>query len=245
MLSTQFENIIDKHDYSGDELNSKWGAHDEHVFSKQLNSLKDEQKPFFSVILTLSTHEPFKVPMKTPFNGSEVHERFKSSAYYTDYCIGNYMKEAKQQEWYDNTLFVFVADHGHRYPKLRDVNFPEARRVTALITGGALVDSLRGKVFDKICNHHDLTSTLSNQLGLSTEPYKWSNDVFNASKKEYAYFTNENVLGWVTPGQKTMYWFATQSHDIFMDEGYTEQDTTEIYNSKAYLQTLYQDYLNH
>lgn len=30
---------------------------------------------------------------------------------YTDYAIGEFLKAARQKPWFDNTIFVFVADH--------------------------------------------------------------------------------------------------------------------------------------
>ena len=135
LLNTNFKKIIDKNNFEKKQLNSKWGAHDEFVFKKQIDGLKAEKEPFFSVVLTLSTHEPFEVTMKTPFNGGEEQELFKKAAYYTDYCLFNYFNEAKKQPWYKKTLFILVADHGHRLPKNRNMDFPEGRRITAMITG--------------------------------------------------------------------------------------------------------------
>jgi len=245
LSNTHFVKIIDKNNFSGKELNSKWGAHDEFVFSKQLHELKSEKQPFFSVVLTLSTHEPFEVTMQTPFTGTEEGELFKKAAYYTDYCLYNYFVEAKKQPWYENTLFVLVADHGHRLPRERDMNLPEGRRITTFITGGALVDSLKGKVFDKICNQHDLPATLLKQLGLSSDDFKWSKDVFNANTKPFAYYSNENVLGWITPEQSIAYYYATQKADVVSPSKNEKLDNEKLNEAKAYLQTLYQNYLDY
>lgn len=245
LMDSNFGKIIDKDNFKKDQLNSKWGAHDEFVFKKQLEGLKNEKEPFLSVILTLSTHEPFEVPMQTPFAGGEEQERFKKAAYYTDYCLFNYFKEAKKQSWYSNTIFILVADHGHRLPMNRNMNFPEGRRITALITGGALADSLHGKTFDKICNQNDLAVTLLTQLNLPTENYKWSKDVFNENTKEFAYYSNENCLGWVTPKQNIVYSYTSQTVEELQPKTETKLNETLLIQAKAYLQTLYQQYLDY
>ncbi|MBA3704554.1 MAG: LTA synthase family protein, partial [Bacteroidetes bacterium] len=245
LLNTQFKKIIDKNNFEKNELNSKWGAHDEFVFKKQLNELNNEKTPFFSVILTLSTHEPFEVTMQTPFTGSEEQERFKKAAYYTDYCLHNYFNEAKKQSWYNNTIFILVADHGHRLPKNRDVSMPVGRRLTALITGGALIDDLRGKTMDKICNQHDLTSTILSQLKLEHKQFVWSQDVFNKNSKQFAYYSNESVLGWILPEQDIIYGFATQKVVRFNPKTQITLNDTLLTQAKAYLQTLYQQYLDY
>ncbi|OFY86105.1 MAG: hypothetical protein A3F72_06540 [Bacteroidetes bacterium RIFCSPLOWO2_12_FULL_35_15] len=245
LMDSDFGKIIDKNNFEKEQLNSKWGAHDEFVFKKQLEELKKEKEPFLSVVLTLSTHEPFEVPMQTPFAGGEEPERFKKAAYYTDYCLFNYFNEAKKQPWYANTIFILVADHGHRLPMNRNMNFPEGRRITALITGGALVDSLHGKTFDKICNQNDLAATLLSQLNLPAENYKWSKDVFNENTKEFAYYSNENCLGWVTPQQNIVYSYTSQTVEELQAKTETKLNETILIQAKAYLQTLYQQYLDY
>jgi phosphoglycerol transferase MdoB-like AlkP superfamily enzyme len=245
LLNTHFGKIIDKNNFEKDQLNSTWGAHDEFVFNKQLNGLKTEKEPFFSVVLTLSTHEPFEVPMQTPFTGGEEQERFKKAAYYTDYCLLNYFTEAKKQPWYNNTLFILVADHGHRLPKERNMNFPEGRRITALITGGALIDSLRGKTMNKICNQNDIPAIVLSQLKLAHDGFYWSKDVFNDNTKPFAYYSNENVLGWITPEQDIVFSLTPQYAGKVDPKTQTKLNDTLLTQAKAYLQTLYQQYLDY
>jgi phosphoglycerol transferase MdoB-like AlkP superfamily enzyme len=245
LMDSNFGKIIDKDNFDKNQLNSKWGAHDEFVFKKQLDALKNEKQPFLSVVLTLSTHEPFEVPMQTPFTGGEEPERFKKAAYYTDYCLFNYFNEAKKQSWYSNTIFILVADHGHHLPKNRNMNFPEGRRITAMIMGGALADSLRGKTVDKICNQNDIVATLLTQLNLPTENYKWSKDVFNDDTMEFAYYSNENCLGWVTPQQNIVYSYTSQTVEELQPKIEKKLDKSILIQAKAYLQTLYQQYLDY
>jgi len=245
LLNTHFEKIIDKNNFEKNQLNSKWGAHDEYVFMKQLDGLKNEKQPFFSIVLTLSTHEPFEVTMQTPFNGGEEQERFKKAAYYTDYCLYNYFNEARKQPWYKNTLFVLVADHGHRLPKNRNMDFPEGHRITALITGGALADNLRGKTFDKITNQNDIPAIILGALKLPHKNFVWSKDVFNESTKEFAYYSNENALGWISPKQNIVYSFKSKQVNELQPKIQKELNDTILTQAKAYLQTLYEQYLEY
>lgn len=245
LLNTHFEKIIDKNNFEKSQLNSKWGAHDEFVFMKQLDGLKSEKQPFFSIVLTLSTHEPFEVTMQTPFNGGEEPERFKKAAYYTDYCLYNYFNEAKKQSWYKNTLFVLVADHGHRLPKNRNMDFPEGRRITAMITGGALVNNLRGKTFDKITNQNDLPAIILGALNLPHANFAWSRNVFNEGVKEFAYYSNENSLGWIAPQQNMVYSFNSKKVEELQPKSQTNLNDTVLTQAKAYLQTLYEQYLTY
>jgi phosphoglycerol transferase MdoB-like AlkP superfamily enzyme len=245
LVNTRFEKIIDKKNFLPEQLNSKWGAHDEFVLQKQLQDLSTEKKPFFSVVLTLSTHEPFEVTMKTPFNGSEEQEKFKKAAYYTDYCLFNYFNEAKKQSWYANTIFILVADHGHHYPKNRNMDYPEGRRITSMIIGGALADSQRGKTFNKICNQNDWPAILLSQLNLPTGQFAWSKNILDADAKEFAYYSNENCLGWITPQKNYVYAFASKSTEEFPGIADSTAASSSVKEAKAYLQTLYQTYLDY
>jgi len=246
LLSTNCGKIIDKRNFKEEQLNSKWGAHDEYILLRQIEDLKKEKQPFVSTVFTLSTHEPFEVPVQSSYNGNDEANLFKNAAHYSDYCLNNYFNEAKKQAWYNNTLFVLIADHGHRLPMQRDLNGPESKRITALITGGALKDSLRGKTIDKICNQHDITTTLLNQLNIDSKKFTWSKNIFNGYVNEFAYYSNENALGWVTPKQQLMYYFASKSTGLAINSVERKNvDEQQLQQAKAYLQTLYQTYLEY
>jgi phosphoglycerol transferase MdoB-like AlkP superfamily enzyme len=245
LLTSSFEKIVDKKDFKKEELNSKWGAHDEFVFSKQLDGLASEKEPFCSVILTLSSHEPFEVTMQTPFTGDTEAEKFKKAAYYSDYCLYAYFEKAKKEKWYNNTIFILLGDHGHRLPKNRDMNSAESKRITAFITGGALVDSLRGTTMDKICNQNDIATTLLKQMNLDHSRFNWSKDLFNPSTKAFAYYSNENALGWITPQQNITYFFASKAVYVMQPKVKQQLNDTITNQAKAYLQSLYQQYLDY
>ena len=80
-----FEEITEKNDFGvRDYINSKWGVDDHKVFNRLLEQINnyDLDKPFFWVGLTLSSHEPFKVPMETVIEGDDNESLFLNSAYY-------------------------------------------------------------------------------------------------------------------------------------------------------------------
>jgi phosphoglycerol transferase MdoB-like AlkP superfamily enzyme len=245
LLNTHFKKIIDKHNFEAEQLNSKWGAHDEYVLAKQLQELKAEQKPFFSIVLTLSTHEPFEVTMQTPFNGKEKPELFKKAAYYTDNCLFNYFNEAKKQEWFTNTLFVLVADHGHNLPKNRSQNLPEGHHITAMLLGGALTDDMKGKTINTICNQNDLPAIILSQLNVSINKYEWSKNVFDSNSKQFAYYANENVLGWITQQENIVYSFSENKVEELQPKTQKVLNDTLLNQAKAYLQTLNKQYLDY
>lgn len=106
--------IVDRDKFSNDEISfaNVWGVSDEDLFNKAIKEADKsyaEEKPFFSFVMTTSNHRPFTYPdgqidikSKTGRNGA---------VKYTDYAIGKLLENARSKPWFDNTIFVFVADH--------------------------------------------------------------------------------------------------------------------------------------
>jgi phosphoglycerol transferase MdoB-like AlkP superfamily enzyme len=237
--------IIDKENFSSDQQNSKWGAHDEFVFNKQLQDLNNEQQPFFSTVLTLSTHEPFEVPIQTPFNKTNSEEKFKKAAYYTDQCLNNYFHEAKKQKWYNNTLFILVADHGHHYPLNRGYDDPESHRITAMLYGDVIADSLKGTTIDAVCNQNDLPAVILSQLNMNHADFHWSKNILNSSTQAFAYYATENVLGWISPIQNIVYSYTEKKVENIQPKSDSILDIHILKTAQAYLQSLNKQYIDY
>jgi phosphoglycerol transferase MdoB-like AlkP superfamily enzyme len=73
--------------------------------------LTQSKQPFFSTVFTLSSHHPYELPSvyKNKFKGGPLP--IHATVEYMDYAIKNFFNYAKKQPWYNNTLFVFTADH--------------------------------------------------------------------------------------------------------------------------------------
>ncbi len=244
LIQSGIKTIVDKESFEGEQLNSKWGAHDEFVFERQLKDLRNTQEPFCSVLLTLSSHEPFEVPMETPYNKNNESDKFRKSVYYSDHSLGEYFRQAKKELWYPNTLFVLVADHGHRLPKLRNLNLPQAKRIPMLFFGDVLKEEYKGVTIDKVANQHDIASTILEQLGKDHSGFPHSKDLFNPGVKEFAYYTTDNVLGWVTPDQKFIYYYTNGKERVTGSAMLTEDVIDSLLlDAKGYVQYHYEDFL--
>lgn len=234
---TGFKTITGKEAFEDDVMNSKWGAHDEAVLDRQLSDLKKAQQPFFSTLLTLSTHEPFEVPVNTPFNDPSEPELFKKSAWYTDYCLGKYFEQAKNESWFTNTIFVLVADHGHRLPLNRSFDDPFIRRIPMLIIGNPLRKELKGTQINVIGNQNDLPATLLSALNYHHNEFPWSRDLMVPTQNPFAYLSLDYAISWVHQKGNTV---------VRLDSKQESQsvDSTENTIAKAYLQQLYKSFLS-
>ncbi len=238
LVSSGFKKIISINDFESNQHNSKWGAHDEFVFDKQLLDLNDEKQPFFSTLLTLSTHEPFEVPIPTPFNESSEPELFKKSAWYTDQCLFAYFEKVKKTKWYQNTIFILVADHGHRLPLQRDYFDPLLRKIPLLVWSPLLKSEYKGTVENTVGAQHDIAATLLNSLGLSSYNYEWSNNLLDTNRVDFAYLSLDMAVTWITDSTYTI---------ISLDQGLPgfNTDSPAQKQGKAYLQHLYSTFLSY
>ena len=239
-----FEKVTDKFSFDKKEMNSKWGVHDHVTFNRMLSDFKGAKSPFFSSILTLSSHEPYEVPMETVFKGGDLRERFKNSVYYSDRSIGEFMDKAKMEIWYKNTLFIFVADHGHILPLNRhDNTIPERYHIPLLLYGEAIKKQYWGKRNLTIGSQADIVTTVLSQLKLPHGEFEWSSNLLNRKRNEYAYYNFKDGFVWKTPGITAGFDNLLKQPVLLGGARLGDQATDEaLKDGEAYLQYLFGKY---
>jgi phosphoglycerol transferase MdoB-like AlkP superfamily enzyme len=170
-------NTVTKNDFNKSDCNSKWGVHDHIMFNKLLDDIDKENQKFFKVFFTLSSHEPFDVPMKTVINGDDEDNKFLNSAYYTDSCIGNFFENAQKRAWWKNTIFILVADHGVRLPDNTAINSVLKFKIPMLFLGGAL--KKQDTVIHTYGSQIDIPKTLLTQMGIKNDKYRFSKNLLS------------------------------------------------------------------
>lgn len=202
----EFDEIVEGKDINEGFFKGKLGYHDTDVMPWYVEQLSRYEQPFFSTLFTQSSHSPYDYPkIFEEIEWPAIEKQYVNSGYYTDIAIGMFMEKAKQQEWYDSTLFVFVADHSHATYKNHRMESFDHHKIPMLIYGEPLQDSLRGMTFDKICGNTDLPATILAQLGMKHDEFIWSKDVFGKCYKPFAFFELNNGLGWKTPEGEFVY----------------------------------------
>ncbi len=231
-----FDKLIGKYSFPISERTTSWGVHDEYVLNHFFLNIKNEQQPFFAALFTLSSHEPYDVPFHK-FKGTDETSLFENAAAYTDSCIGIFMNKLRKDSLWDNTLVVFVADHGHPLPGHDANDRPTKFHIPLIFSGGAL--NTKG-IVTTIGSQTDIVKTVLDQLDIDTKNYPWSKDLLDSSAKQFAFYCFNNGFGFVTPkGVVTM---DNVSKKIIYSKG--NIDSSMINAGKAYMQFSYQDYLN-
>ncbi|MBT1704724.1 LTA synthase family protein [Chryseosolibacter indicus] len=217
-----------------DELNkSKWGIHDDIVLERAFSEVDTARAPFFKVILTLSSHEPFDVPVKH-IKGSEPDSLFLNSCYFTDSTVGAFINKAKATTWWNNTIVVFVADHGHRQPGNKQMKDSRRFKIPFLIVGGAIK---KDTVIHTLGSQTDIANTLLAQLDKPSKDFTFSKNLLSPTVKPFAaYFFNDGY-GFLLPDKHIVY--DNPGKQFLKKDNATESD---LELSKAYQQVLYSDY---
>lgn len=158
LISTGFQKLHWKQDYKPEERRTaKWGVRDEITFQtlRQMIYSHDGTHPFFIGFSTLSSHEPWDVPLykykEKQFNGFA----------YLDQCIGSFLNDMRSSPVWNNLLIVFVPDHSSDFREFTEQH-PDRNRIPMIWTGGAVK---RAHQIDCICNQSDLAATLLGQMG--------------------------------------------------------------------------------
>lgn len=161
-----FQNVVDQADMQPKFVGS-WGASDEDLFDKSLERLKHlhaQGKPFFSLIFSSSNHEPFEFPDGKIELHDPIKQTVNNAVKYADFALGKFIREAKQQDFWKDTVFLIVADHDNRV--YGDSLVPIKKfHIPGLILGA----DIRPKRITTIASQVDLAPTLLSLLGVSSD----------------------------------------------------------------------------
>ncbi|WP_244824744.1 LTA synthase family protein [Carboxylicivirga mesophila] len=229
-----FEEVISIDEFPDEFQGKKWGVHDEYVFDRLLDEMLSSQEPYFKFFFTLSSHEPFIVPMERKYKND-----YHNSIAYTDQCLGEFMNEVKQRGLWDNTLFVLIADHGVPGPEKLSMEQQDFFHIPMLWTGGALAVS--DTTVNKIGSQTDMAKTLLSQLNIQADDMRFSKNILDETSQSFAFFVMpSNGMGLVEEGKYQA--FSNNLKKFIVMEG--KQTALDSLKAKAYLQVLYNDSKN-
>ena len=195
--------IIDINHFPRSYVKQKWGVPDNYVYERILKDLDNIKQPFFISFFTLSSHEPFDVPGEPVFGSSGRDDLSRNAFHFSDLCLGNFIREAKQKSWWNNTLIILLADHGSRSPG----NTPNHERlkfsIPMLWIGGALL--CQPGVNPVYGSQVDLPATLSGQFGFDYSNYKYSKNLLSPRTEGYAYYSFNNGFGFFNNNIELIY----------------------------------------
>lgn len=191
-----YDRLQDENDFDPSLPKGKLNYYDSDLYDKFLKEIRLNEPPFLACTFTGSTHFPYDCPMKKfPFHGEEAD--YLNSMVYADDCLKRFFIKAKTQDWYKNTVFVLVSDHGHNSPGIASPYLTETFKIPCLIVGPALKEMHQGLVVDRVFSQGDLAATLANQLDLRPETFPFSRNMLSDKTVEGAFISTIRGFGFV------------------------------------------------
>lgn len=233
LTNCSFHHITDENSFDTDLDKSKWGVADHYVFDRLMAECDTASTPFFKVMLSLSSHEPFVVPMESIFKGNDEAAKFKNAAGYTDRSLGEFIQKAKTKDWWNNTLVIITADHGHRLPKKEELKESSRFKIPMLWLGGVIH---KDSIVSTFANQTDMANTLLAQLGSPDSHFMFSKNLFAKNKESFALYFFSNGYGYISPKTENIFDFDLKSSLKLTG------DEDEANRAKAYVQQLFTDY---
>ncbi len=214
-----FDYIVDEKDYAKPAFYGSWGVSDEDLFNKAHEtylSYKADQ-PFFSLVFTSSNHPPFDFPdgrIETSGEKATVDNAVK----YADYALGQFIEQARQSRYWENTLFLIVADHcdqvyGSELVPVRHFHIP------GLILG----KDIAARNYSPVSSQIDLLPTMLSLMGISSEHPAIGRDL-----------SHDILQGINRPGRAIMQVAGTQA---YMEDN----QVVVLQKDKQPLEFIYQD----
>ncbi len=99
--------------YGGmDDFDGKWAIWDEPFLQFTLDNIGEMKQPFLATVFTASSHHPYNVPEQYRDSlKDEGSQPIHKCVRYTDMALRRFFERASHEPWYQNTIFVLVADH--------------------------------------------------------------------------------------------------------------------------------------
>lgn len=158
--------IVDINQIKQPKFVASWGASDEDLFNtahQQLLALHQRGQPFFSLIFTSSNHEPFEFPDGRIHLHEEPKQTVNNAVKYADWAMGQFFATAMQSPYWQDTLFLVVADHDNRVYGTNLIPV-EKFRIPGLILGA----DIKPDVWTVLASQIDLAPTLLSMAGVSS-----------------------------------------------------------------------------
>jgi phosphoglycerol transferase MdoB-like AlkP superfamily enzyme len=177
------QNFVGRDDYIKPLHNDPtWGVSDEDMFMRATEEISrlTARGPTFALLQTLSNHAPFNLPPPAPFNdigGPQQLVPRLNGIRYSDWALGKFFDMASKENWYKDTLFVILGDHGFPFEsKQAEIDLDQYHIPLLLYYPGDT--RYAGKRYHIVASQVDVLPTSLGLLGLRDISQAWGRDLF-------------------------------------------------------------------
>ncbi|WP_195571640.1 LTA synthase family protein [Paenibacillus sp. 1001270B_150601_E10] len=174
-----YDSFMSKKDYAMDDPLG-WSLSDASFFRQSLERMKKEQAPFYSFMITLSSHHPYTMPKQLhklsvdPYEGT-IFGNYLQAVHYADEAIGSFIEELKESGLWDQSIFILYGDHDNSIPDkepveallgqpISDLKMRETKQQVPLIIH--LPDGAEAGTYDRVGGQMDVAPTILHWLGI-------------------------------------------------------------------------------
>jgi phosphoglycerol transferase MdoB-like AlkP superfamily enzyme len=193
--------VLDRTDIEGPtRFENIWGVSDEDLYDlalTHLDGIARQGEPFFAIVMNTSNHKPYTFREGVPGVRASGGGR-ESGVRYEDYAIGYFIREAARHPWFDDTLFVIVADHGARVYGREEIPVTNYRIPMVFYSPKHVAPG----VVDGLTTQVDIAPTVLGLLGLAYEAPFFGQDALNTpAERRVAFFSHNHDVALLKDGK--------------------------------------------
>lgn len=240
-----FDTYYGKDEYNNDDdFDGIWGIWDEPFFQFTQRELSKKETPFLTSIFSVSSHAPFKIPAQYEGKFKKGYIQMHPCVQYTDYALKRFFKESKKEKWFQNTLFVFTADHTNQsyYEYYQNT----INRFSNPIMFYSPSKNWGAERFD-LAQHIDIMPTIAHLIGYKKPIRSWGRSLMSEDQPNLVinyfgagsyFFMNEEYIC-IYNGEKATGFYHKNDYGLkknIIDNRTSKMDSLEL-KGKAFLQS--------
>ncbi len=213
-----YDNYYGRKEYNNeDHSDMTWGILDEYFNPWTARMITKMEEPFFATLFTLSSHHPYFIPEHMRDKVKNGPQKICASINYADIALKKFFEEAKKQPWYENTIFVILADHTPSSITEKYNTRTQLYRIPILFFDpkGRIEAKRTNKIFQQL----DILPTILDLLNIETNYYSFGNSYYQDTPREaisylsgsYFYFRDKYMTTIVDGKARNLYDFTIQN----------------------------------
>ena len=244
-----FDNYYGKDEYNNDDdFDGYWGIWDEPFLNFTKKTIDKKDQPFMATIFTLSSHDPYKVPKKYEGVFDKGFLPMHKVVGYTDYSLKKFFDKSKKESWFDNTIFIFTADHGNQ------TYYPYYKKIINRFANPLMIywpkKQLKG-ISNELGQHMDILPTIADLIGYDKPFRSWGRSLLNYENDDSfvvnyfgagSYFMMNNKYIVVSNGEKASGFYDSNDYDL--ENNLIDNLNDEMRELDLKFQVFLQDYMN-
>lgn len=175
-----------------------WGTWDHNTFQEANKRFAAAHKPFLGYLFTSTSHTPWLIPDARwkKYTGDKDLDKALNALYYADWALGEFITSAKKSGYYDNTIFILLADHTSEFVDNIE-NAPNLFHIPLLIVG----PGIKSGIDTRIGSQFDIMPTIMDIAGWSAGHAGLGRSLFDNSRlaERAALGVRDNAITWITP----------------------------------------------